>query len=83
MSWFHNQPTKPTFLPPRPTKEEIKTIEIEACFQEYRNLRGDIHEWYYFQEYLVNYGFRHMKENVNSLKKMNLLVKRAKIYPTL
>ena len=67
MSWFHNRPTKPTFLPPWPTKEEITTIDIEACFQEYRNLRGDIHEMYSFQEYLVKYGFRHNKENVNSL----------------
>ena len=68
MSWLHNKPTIPTFLPPRPTQEEITTIDIEACFQEYRNLRGDINEWYYFQEYIVNYGFRHKKENVNSLR---------------
>ena len=69
MSWFHNRPTKPTFLPPRPTKEEITTIDIEACFQEYRTLKGDINERYSFQEYLVKYGFRHKKEKVNSLKK--------------
>ena len=49
MSWFHNRPTKPTFLPPRTTKEEITTIDIEAYFEEYQNLRGDIHESYYFQ----------------------------------
>ena len=60
----------PTFLPPpRPTKEEITAIDIEACFQEYRNLRGDIHERRYLQEYIVTYGFTHKKENVKSLKK--------------
>ena len=32
-------------------------------------MRGDVHEWYYFQEYILNYGFRNNKENVNSLKK--------------
>ena len=68
MSWFHNRPTKPTFLPPRPTKEKITNIDIEACFQEYRTLRKDINESYYFQEYIFKYGFRHKKENVNSLR---------------
>ena len=42
MSWPHNIPTMPTFLPPRSTKEEITTIDIEACFQEYQTLKGDI-----------------------------------------
>ena len=68
MSWLHNRPTMPGFLPPRPTKEEITTIDIEACFQEYRTLRGDIHKRYYFQEYFFKYGFMHKKENVNSLR---------------
>ena len=54
MSWLHNRPTMPTFLPTRSTKEEITTIDIEACFQEYRTFRGDIHERYYFQEHLVS-----------------------------
>ena len=78
MSWFHNRPTKPTFLPPRPTKEEITTIDIEACFQAYRNLRGDIHERYYLQEYLVKYGFKHNKENVNSLNKNHPACEKSK-----
>ena len=67
MSWFHNRPTKPTFLP-QPMKEEITTIDIESCFQDYRTLRGDIHERYSFQEYIFKYGFSHKKENVNSLR---------------
>ena len=61
-------PTMPNFLPPRPTKEEITTIDIEACFQENRNLRGDIHESFSFQEYLFKYGFICKKENVNSVR---------------
>ena len=69
MSQLQNRTTIPTFLPPRPTITEITTIDIGACLQEYQNLRGDIHEWYYFQEYIFKYGFRHKKENVNSLKK--------------
>ena len=52
MSLFHNRPTKPTSLPPQPTEEEITTIDIEACFQEYQNLRGDINERYSLQEYI-------------------------------
>ena len=68
MYWLHNRTTIPTFLPPRPTITKITTIYIGPFLQEYRNLRGDIHEWYYFQEYIVNYGFRHKKENVNSLR---------------
>ena len=78
MSWLHNRPTMPTFLPPRSTKEEITTIDIEACFQEYRNLRGDIHERYSFQEYLFQCGFRHKKENVNSLKKNHPTCEKSK-----
>ena len=78
MSWLHNRPTMPTSLPPRPTKEEITTIDIEACFQEYRTLRGDIHERYYFQEYIFKYGFRHKKENVNSLNKNHPTCEKSK-----
>ena len=58
----------PTFLPPRPTKEEIATIDIEACFQKYRTLRGIINIRYYFQEYIFKYGFRHNNKNLNSLR---------------
>ena len=68
MSWLHNRTTIPTFLPPRPTITEIATIDIGACLQEYQILRGDIHECYSFQEYIVDYGFRHKKENGNSLR---------------
>ena len=68
MSWLHNRTTIPTFLPPRPTITEITTIDIGACLQEYQNLREDIPEWYSFQQYLVNYGFMHKNENVNSLR---------------
>ena len=78
MSWLHNRPTMPTFLPARSTKEEITTIDIEACFQEYRTLRGDVNERYSFQEYLVKYGFRHKKENVNSLKKNQPTCEKSK-----
>ena len=78
MSWLHNRPTMPTFLPPQPTKEEITTIDIEACFQEYRTLRGDINERYSFQEYLVKYGFRNKKENLNSLKKNHPTCEKSK-----
>ena len=76
-------PTMPNFLPPRPTKEEITTIDIEACFQEYQNLRGDINERYYFQEYIVKYGFRKKKENVESLNKNHLTCEKSKdlFYP--
>ena len=49
MSWLHNRTTIPTFLPPRPTITKITTIYIGLFLQEYRNLRGDIHEWYYLQ----------------------------------
>ena len=31
-------------------------------------MRGDIHEWHYFKEYIFNYVFRHNNENVNSLR---------------
>ena len=78
MSCLHNRPTMPTFLPPRSMKEEITTIDIEACFQEYRTLRGDINERYSFQEYLVKYGFRHKKENVNSLQKNQPTCEKSK-----
>ena len=57
MSWFHNRPTKPTFLPPRTTKEEITTEDIETCYQGYQTLRWDICEMYSFQEYILKYGF--------------------------
>jgi len=30
-------------------KQEITTIDIEACFQEYQTLRGDIHERDYLE----------------------------------
>ena len=49
-------------------KQEITTIDIEACFQEYQTLRGDIHERDYLEQYVFNYGFRHNKYNVNSLR---------------
>ena len=78
MFWFHNRPTKVTFLPPQPMKEEITTIDIEACFQEYRTLRGDNNEKYYFQEYLFKYGFRNKKENVNSLNKNQPTYEKSK-----
>ena len=68
MSWIHNRTTIPTFLPPRPTITEITTIDIGACLQEYQNFRGYIHEWYYFQEYLIHYVFRHNNGNMNSFK---------------
>ena len=74
MSWFHNRPTKPTFLPPSPTKEEVTTKDIQvtakdikACYQGYTNLRWDICERYYFQEYIIKYVFFYKKENENSL----------------
>ena len=44
MSWFHNQPTKPTFLPPPLREEEITTKDIEACYHGYKTLRWDIYE---------------------------------------
>ena len=74
----------PTFLHPQPMKGEITTIDIEACFQEYRNLRGDIPERYYFQDYIFNYGFRNKKENVNSLKKNHPTCEKSKdlFFPT-
>ena len=59
-------------------KEEITTIDIEERFQEYRTLRGDINEMYYFQEYIFKYGFRHNKENVNSLKKNRPTYEKSK-----
>ena len=68
MSWFNNRPTKPTFLPPLPTKEEITTKDIEACYQGYQTLRWDIRESYSFQECLIKYGFLYKKENENSLR---------------
>ena len=68
MSWFHNLPTKPTFLPPPPREEEITTKDIEACYQGYQTLRWDIRERYYFQEYLLNYVYLYNKENENSLR---------------
>ena len=68
MSWFHNQPTNPTCLSPPPREEEITTKDIEACFQGYQTLRWDIHERYYFQEYLIKYVFFYKKENENSLR---------------
>ena len=40
----------------------------KALHQEYRNLRGDIDEWYYFPEYIFNNVFRHKNGNVNSLR---------------
>ena len=58
----------PTFLPLCPTKEEITTIDIEACYQEYQTLIWDIRERYYFQEYIFKYGFMNKKENANSLR---------------
>ena len=78
MSWLNHRTIIPTFLPPRPTITKITTIDIGACLQEHRNLRGDIHEWYSFQGYLVNYGFRHKKENVNSLKKNQPTCEKSK-----
>ena len=68
MSWFHNMPTNPTFLPPSPREEEITAKDIEACYQWYTNLRWDIHERYYFQEYMIKYVFFYKKENENSLR---------------
>ena len=66
--WFHNQPTKPTFLPPPPREEEITNKDIEACYQGYKNLRWDARERYYFQEYLLKYGFSYKNENENLLR---------------
>ena len=68
----------PTFLPTRSTKEEITTIDIEACIQKYQTLRGVINERYYFQEYILQYGFMHNKENVNSLKKNHSTCEKSK-----
>ena len=68
MSCFHNRPTKPTFLPPPPREEEITTKDIEACYQGYKNLRWDIHEGYYFKNYLIKYVLFYNKENENSLR---------------
>ena len=68
MSWFHNRPTKPTFLHPPPTKEETTTKDIEACYHGYKNLRWDIHEGYCFQEYIIKYVFFYRKANKNSLR---------------
>ena len=65
MSWLHNRPTMPTFLPCRTTKEEITTIDIEACYQEYRTFRWDICERYSFQEYLVMYGLRNNQQSTS------------------
>ena len=59
-------------------KEEITTIDIEECFQEYQNLRGDIHERYFLQEYIFKYGFRYNKENVNSLDKNHPTCEKSK-----
>ena len=78
MSWLHNRTTIPTFLPPRPTITEIATIDIGACLQEYQILRGDIHECYSFQEYILKYGFRKKKENVNSLRKNQPTCEKSK-----
>ena len=44
-------------------------------------MRGDVHEWYYFQEYLFNYGFRNNKENVKSLNKNNPTCEKRKFLP--
>ena len=41
-------------------------------------MRGVINERYYFQEYLFQYGFRHRKENVNSLKKNQPTCEKSK-----
>ena len=68
MYWFHNIPTKPSFLPPLPREEEITTKDIEACFQGYQSLRWDICERYYFQEYLLEDGFFYKKATKNSLR---------------
>ena len=38
----------------------------------------DIHERYSFQEYLVKYGFRHKKENVNSKNKNQPTCEKSK-----
>ena len=49
ISWFHNRPTKPTFLPPPPREEEITTKAIEACFHVYQNLSLTSHDSRGFQ----------------------------------
>ena len=67
MYWFHNLPTKPTFLPPLLREEEISAKDVEACYQGYKNFRWDNCERYSFQEYHLKYGFFYNKENENSL----------------
>ena len=67
MSWFHNQPIKPTFLPPPQREEEITAKDIEACYQGYKTLKWDIHERYYYQYYLIKYEFFYNNSNENSL----------------
>ena len=49
-------------------EEEITTKDIEACYQGYKTLRWDIHERYYFQEYILKYVFFYKKVNENSLR---------------
>ena len=68
MSWFRNQPTNPTFLPPPPREEEITAKDIKACYQEYQTFKWDIHERYYFQEYLLKYVFLYKKANDKLLR---------------
>ena len=68
MSSFHNIPTKPTFLPPLLREEEITTKDIKACYQGYKNLRWDICERYYFQEYHLKYVFFYKNESGDSLR---------------